>query len=199
MSQKDELQEYLEKLQRMDEQIKDDSDPDELLNAVNRILKELSTEIESPELLKPQLKYINKSNNPDPTFAHEGDSGFDIRAFIDKDVIIPEWSVRIVPTGLYVEVIKGLEVQVRTRSGMAANSEMFVLNSPGTVDSKYRDQIKVILANFGDMPRVIRNGDRIAQGVVCPVYGEGNLRLIKVDKLSETIRGTDGLGSTGIH
>jgi dUTP pyrophosphatase len=80
---------------------------------------------------------------------------------------------------------------------MALDSNLFVLNSPGTVDSGYRGEIKIILANFGEDPVCIRHGDRIAQGVVCPIYGEENLNLVKVKKLSESLRNTDGFGSTG--
>ena len=170
------------------------------MKQVNEVIGNISKDIqvEVKELpLGVTLKYINRSNNPDPAFAEEGDSGFDLRAFIDKDITISEGKLSIIPTGLYFEVEKGLEVQVRTRSGMAANTTMFVLNSPGTVDSRYRGEVKIILLNLDDIPHTIRNGDRIAQGVVCPVYGEGRLVMEKVEILSKTARGKKGFGSTG--
>jgi len=194
------LDAYLKRLERLESEINDDSDPDEIMKQVNEVIGDISKDIqvEVKELpLGATLKFINRSNNPDPSFAEEGDSGFDLRAFIDKDVTISEGKVSIIPTGLYFEVEKGLEVQVRTRSGMAANTSMFVLNSPGTVDSRHRGEVKIILVNLDDIPHTIRNGDRIAQGVVCPIYGEGNLTMEKVEKLSETIRGSKGFGSSG--
>jgi dUTP pyrophosphatase len=147
--------------------------------------------------LSATLKFINKSDNIDPSFANEGDSGFDLRANLTKDVTIPEGKIVIIPTGLYFEVNKGLEIQIRSKRELVSNSGLMVLNSPGTVNSSCRREIQIILANFGDMPRTIRHGDRIAQGVVCPVYGEGNLNMIKVEKLSETTRDDNRFGSSG--
>jgi len=195
---KSKLEEYLGQLKFIDNQLNDDGNPDELMKEVNTIVKELSSDVNPEELLIPELKFVNMSNNPDPSFACEGDSGFDLRAFIEKDINIPAGEVRIIPTGLYFEVNKGLEIQIRSRSGLAANSNMMVLNSPGTIDSFYRGQALIILANFDEMSHTIRNGDRIAQGVVCPVYGEGRLKMSKVQKLSETMRGAGGIGHTGI-
>jgi hypothetical protein len=107
---------------------------------LNKIITGMSNDMQM-DVSKPSLYYINKSNNPDPTFAHEGDSGFDLRAFTDKDITINEGQVKLIPTGLYFEVQKGLEIQIRSRSGLAANSNMFVLNSPGTVDCVTEDTL----------------------------------------------------------
>lgn len=197
---RNDLEDYLKRLEQLDEELSDNSDSTSIMSELNNILNGLSGELEfdvAKKNLSATLKFINTSNNPDPNFAHEGDSGFDLRANLTKDVIIGVDKVAFIPTGLYFEINKGLEIQVRSRSGLALNSNLFVLNSPGTVDSGYRGEIKIILANFGDAPACIRHGDRIAQGVVCPVYGEENLNLIKVEKLSETTRNTDGFGSTG--
>lgn len=201
MSENKALESYLKRLQELDKEINDNSNSDELMEEVNKIIAGISTEIETESVKKnltPDLKYINTSNNPDPEFSHEGDSGFDLRAFITGQVIIPPLRVRTIPTGLYFEVEKGLEVQVRSRSGLADKYYVFVLNSPGTIDSRYRGEAKIILANFGVEDFVVNNGDRIAQGVVCSVYGEGKLNMKKVEKLSETKRNTDGFGSTGV-
>ena len=170
---KSKLQEYLDQLKFIDNQLSDDGNPDELMKEVNTIVKELSSDVNPEELLIPELKFVNMSNNPDPSFACEGDSGFDIRAFINKDITISEGKVSVIPTGLYFEVEKGLEVQIRTKNDIAENTSMFVLNS------SYRGEVKIILVNLDDMPHTIRNGDIIAQGVVCPVYGEGRLKMSK--------------------
>lgn len=196
---KNNLENYLKQLEKIDAQLDgndDDINPDELQLEINKVLSELSKDIET-EVSKPTLKFINKSNNPDPSFAHEGDSGFDLRANINKEVIINVGQTKLIPTGLYFEVNKGMEIQIRSRSGLAAKNNTMVLNSPGTIDSQYRGEIQIILTNFGDMPITIRHGDRIAQGVVCPVYGEGLLDFEKVKELSETKRNVGGFGSTG--
>jgi len=195
------LEEYLRKLQKLEKDLNDDPDDDEMLIELNTIIDGLTKTSQNSiveETLKPKLKFINKSDNPDPTFAKEGDSGFDLRANIEFDMQVPIGKVRIVPTGLYFEVKKGLEIQIRSRSGLAANKGIMVLNSPGTIDSDYRGEVKIILANFGEFPLTVTHGDRIAQGVVCPVYGEGNLDMIKVEKLSETQRNTSGFGDSGV-
>jgi dUTP pyrophosphatase len=195
---KKKLESYLRQLQELDSELTENSDPDELMNEINKVINCLSKDIQV-EISSATLKFVNKSsNNPDPEFACEGDSGFDIRANLEEDVIINEGQVKIIPTGLYFEVDKGLEVQIRTGNEMVANNNLWVLNSPGTIDSSYRGEIMIILANFNDSSRTIRNGDRIAQAVVCPVYGEGKLNMIKVKKLSETTRNDSGFESSGI-
>lgn len=201
---KSDFEDYLKKLEDLDRQLDDnapDTDPSEFISELNTILNGLSQDItldKSKNSLTPTLKFVNLSNNPDPVFAHEGDSGFDLRAHLTEDIIVEVGKVAIIPTGLYFEVNKGFEIQIRSRSGMALKENLWVLNSPGTVDSHYRGEIKIILANFGQLNINIKNGDRIAQAVVCPVYGQGNLNMEKVDRLSETIRNTQGFGSTGI-
>lgn len=196
---KNDLENYLKQLEKIDAQLDGDDDdinPEELQLEINKVLSELSKDIEM-EASRPTLKFINKSNNPDPLFAHEGDSGFDLRANITNDVRIDVGQTKLIPTGLYFEVNKGMEVQIRSRSGLALKNNIMVLNSPGTIDSQYRGEIQIILSNFGDMPITIHNGDRIAQAVVCPVYGEGLLDFEKVEELSETKRNIGGFGSTG--
>jgi dUTP pyrophosphatase len=189
MEKNKQLEEFLKKLQELDRRIdaEDTNDDDDLMIELNKIITSMSKDIQM-DLTKLSLYFVNTSTNPDPEFTNEGDSGFDLRANLTKDIIINEGSVRVIPTGLYFEVNKGLEVQIRTRRKLAENTNIMVLNSPGTVNSGCREEIKIILANFGDIPRTIRHGDKIAQGVVCPVYGEGSLNMVKVEKLSETVR-----------
>ena len=196
------LEGYLKRLQQLESEINPDSDDDELMRELNGIIDGLTQESQLgivKNSINARLKYINLSDNPDPSFAKEGDSGFDIRAFVPHPTHIPPGKIKLIPTGLYIEVEKGLEVQVRSRSGLAANKGIMVLNSPGTVDSAYRGEIQIILANFGEFALTVKNGDRIAQGVVCPVYGEGKLELEKVEKLSNSERNEGGFGHTGVE
>jgi dUTP pyrophosphatase len=144
------------------------------------------------------LHFINKSTNPDPKFEHDGDSGFDLRANLEQPVIIPVGKMKCIPTGLYFEVSKGYEIQERSRSGLARDKQVFVINQPATIDSCNRGEIFVMLINLGENDIQITHGDRIAQGVVCPVVGSGLLTLMKTDQLSPSSRDTNGFGSTGI-
>ena len=195
------LEGYLKKLQRLESEINDDTDDVELIGELNTIIDGLTKESQSGNVknsISARLKYVNESTNPDPTFAKEGDSGFDVRAFIPHPTHIPPGKIKLIPTGLYFEVEKGLEVQIRSRSGLAANKGVMVLNSPGTLDSGYRGELKIILANLGEFPLSVENGDRIAQAVVCPVYGEGKLVIEKVGKLSNSERSDGGFGHTGV-
>jgi dUTP pyrophosphatase len=197
------LQKHLRQLQNLENQINEGTEGINFMDELNGILNGLSSDLQLDVMKNntfPVLNYVNKSNNPDPFFAEEGDSGFDMRAYIPdypNYEIVKIGRVKTIPTGLYFEVEKGLEIQARSRSGLADKSNVFVLNSPGTIDSRYRGQVKIILANLGENDFKVNNGDRIAQGVVCPVYGEGRLTMKKVEKLSESGRGTKGFGSTG--
>ena len=129
-----------------------------------------------------------------PKYETVGSSGMDLAAHIEKDLIINSGDKALVPTGFSLSVPKGYEVQIRPRSGLAAKSGITVLNTPGTIDSDYRGEIKIILINLSKDKFVIRNGDRIAQMVVCPV---AQVQLEEVQELSLTNRGAGGFGSTG--
>jgi dUTP pyrophosphatase len=202
MEQRKILESAIERLKELDRRLSDDEPEEvEVMEELNNILNGLKvTQLDVVKSsINPVLKFVNESPNPDPTFANEGDSGFDLRAYLQDDIEyhVEPWKGVIVPTGLYFEVEKGLEIQVRPRSGLAAKYWVTVLNTPGTVDSRYRGEIQIIFMNLSDDKFIIKNGDRIAQGVVCPVYGEGKLNMNKVEKLSESDRGTKGFGSTG--
>jgi len=153
-------------------------------------------------LVKPKVKVnvVNKSTNPNPEFATDGASGFDLRADLGEDetITLGVGEYTMVPTGLYFEIPEGFELQVRPRSGLAAKYGVTVLNSPGTVDSDYRGEVKVILINHGTKPFVIENGERIAQGVIGGVMGKKMITFQSVEELSDTERGEGGFGSTGI-
>lgn len=129
-----------------------------------------------------------------PVYQTEGASGADIRALIAEPLEIAPGARCAVPTGVYVEVPVGYEVQIRPRSGLAVREGVTVLNTPGTIDSDYRGEIVVIMINLSDKPFRIALGDRIAQMVVCPVV-HGVLE--EVEELSETARGEGRFGHTG--
>lgn len=148
---------------------------------------------------KIKLSFVNESNNPDPEYATNGSSGFDLRANLDSPVRIHPHGVKIIPTGLYFEIPENFEIQVRPRSGLAAKNFVTVLNTPGTIDADYRGEIKVILINHSNTAYVVNHGDRIAQGVLATVTAKNVVNLTKVNKIStDTERGSGGFGSTGI-
>ena len=123
-------------------------------------------------------------------------SGLDLKAGIEKNINIKSKDFTIIPTGLIIEVPQGFEAQVRPRSGLAANNGLTVLNSPGTIDSDYRGEIKVILINLGEGDFLITPGMRIAQLVISPTL-KANISFVK-EILSNTKRGKEGFGSTGL-
>jgi dUTP pyrophosphatase len=148
---------------------------------------------------KIKIGFVNESNNPDPEYATAGSSGFDLRANLDSPITIPPHGVRIIPTGLYFEIPENFEIQVRPRSGLAAKNGVTVLNTPGTVDSDYRGEIKVILINHSEVGFFVNHGDRIAQAVIASVIGKNFVKLNKVNNIDEnTERGSGGFGSTGV-
>ncbi|GAA8345104.1 dUTP diphosphatase [Helicobacter pylori] len=128
-----------------------------------------------------------------PKYQTEGSSGFDLHAV--EEVTIKPHSVGLVRIGICLSLEAGYELQVRTRSGLALNHQVMVLNSPGTVDNDYRGEIKVILANLSDKDFKVQVGDRIAQGVVQKTY---KAEFIECERLDETSRGSGGFGSTGV-
>ena len=129
-----------------------------------------------------------------PKYKTQGSSGLDLMAFIEKSIKLnPKESV-LVPTGISIAIEEDLEIQIRPRSGLAAKSNISVLNTPGTIDSDYRGEIKVILFNHGKNEFIINNKDRIAQMVLAPII---KAEFEEVDELPDTIRGDGGFGSTG--
>lgn len=152
------------------------------------------------EAHKLNFNFKNESNNPDPEYATAGSSGFDLRANLTEPMgLSPRGGFAIVPTGLYFEIPDNFEIQVRSRSGLAAKNQVVVLNSPGTVDADYRGEVKVILINHSDEVFTINHGDRIAQAVIASVIGKNFAKFSKVDNIDEnTERGSGGFGSTGV-
>ncbi len=129
-----------------------------------------------------------------PTYKTDGASGMDLMAFIKEPITLKPNSSCLIPTGLSVAFSKDFEIQIRPRSGLAAKNNISVLNTPGTIDSDYRGELKVILFNHGNSDFLINNKDRIAQMILTPVV---KMDLEETDDLPETIRGEGGFGSTG--
>ncbi len=129
-----------------------------------------------------------------PAYKTSGASGLDLIAFLKKPVILKPKTSSIISTGLSVAFSKDYEIQIRPRSGLAAKDNISVLNTPGTIDSDYRGEIKVIIYNHGDKNFIINNGDRIAQMVLAPVI---KIEFEEKNDLPETVRGEGGFGSTG--
>ena len=130
-----------------------------------------------------------------PKYETKGSSGLDLAANTDKQIKILPGKSEIIPTGLAVAIPKNFEIQIRPRSGLAAKSQISVLNTPGTIDADYRGELKVILINLSDKVFVVKKGLRIAQMVLCPVV---KAKLKEVTELENTERGSGGFGSTGI-
>jgi len=178
---------------------------DETKNELDSILKQTGDlmggwEYDTETMtVKLKVSFINKSENPDPTYEKDGDSGFDIRANNEKTIEIEPGHRALIPTGLYFEIPAGFELQVRSRSGLALKNGIMVLNSPGTVDSGYRGEVGVILYNTDkSTPFYIHKGDRIAQGVIAAVQTMNKTKFVKTDSLSSSERGSGGFGSTGV-
>lgn len=150
---------------------------------------------------KISVKFKNVSNNPDPEYGKEYNSGFDLRAFLPEDscVEIPPLGRVLIPTGLFFELPEGYEMQIRPRSGLAWNHGITVLNTPATIDNDYRGEIKVILSCLSETGFSVINGDRIAQAVISKVNYGKLVDLEKINEISEnTERGTTGFGNSGI-
>lgn len=142
-----------------------------------------------------EIKVINKSNNPLPTYSTEYSSGLDLRANLDNDLVIKPLQRVLVPTGLFIELTEGYEAQIRPRSGLAIKYGITVLNTPGTIDTDYRGEIKIILINLSNEDFTIHHGDKIAQMVIAK-FEKADLNI--VDSLSETVRSDGGFGHSGI-
>ena len=143
-----------------------------------------------------KIKILNTSANALPEYATEGSSGMDIRASLLSPVCLKPLERQLIPTGLFIELPVGHEAQIRPRSGLALKQGITCLNTPGTIDSDYRGEIKVLLVNLSDKEQMINNNDRIAQMVICSVE---KAVLTLVHQLKETVRGDGGFGHTGLQ
>ena len=144
-------------------------------------------------MVKIQVKRISKKALL-PHYETKGSSGMDLRANISKNIYLKSKEIKLIPTGIALAIPKNFEIQIRPRSGLAAKNGISILNTPGTIDSDYRGEIKVILINLGKKKFRIKNGDRIAQMVISPTI---KAKIQEVSSLTKTDRGSGGFGSTG--
>lgn len=140
-----------------------------------------------------EVKVVNKSNHRLPEYQTAGAAGMDLKADISEPIVLKPGEVQVIPTGLYMAIPEGYEIQVRSRSGLAAKNSIFCLNSPGTLDADWRGNTGVILANFGKNNFVVNPGDRIAQAVLNKIE---KIEWNEVAELDETERGEGGFGHT---
>ncbi len=143
------------------------------------------------------VKVLIKKLSPEvksPSYKTNGASGMDLIAFVKKPIKILPGETNLVPTGISIAIPEGYEIQIRPRSGLAAKNQITVLNTPGTIDSDYRGELKIILINHGKKEFIINNNDRVAQMVLTPV---SKIELREVEMLTNTNRGKGGFGSTG--
>ena len=150
-----------------------------------------------PEQITVKISRTNQdfSDVPLPVYATHGSAGMDVCAAVVRELSIAPGETSLVPTGFSIELPQGFEAQVRPRSGLAAKNSVTVLNSPGTIDSDYRGEVKIILTNFGKQPFTVKRGDRIAQMVI---HRYARVEWQEVVKLAETERGAGGFGHTGV-
>jgi len=130
-----------------------------------------------------------------PAYETSGSSGMDLQAYISEEIILKSGERKLIPTGLSIAIPENLEIQIRPRSGLAYKKGISVVNTPGTIDSDYRGEIKVLLINLGKEDFIIKKFERIAQMVVCPIT---KVVLSETNDLPDTIRGEGGFGSTGV-
>ncbi len=142
-----------------------------------------------------QIKIVNKSDNGLPHYATAGAAGMDIRANLQEPVTLAPLERQLIPSGIFMEIPDGYEVQIRPRSGLGFKNGITCLNTPGTIDSDYRGELKILLINLSNEPQIINHNDRIAQLIVAKVE---KAELVLVQQLNETVRADGGFGHTGI-
>jgi dUTP pyrophosphatase len=193
----DSLKEQADKLQEfLDNHDDNELDYDMILQEYGLDVKSLEKEMDnySPKL---DLGYVKLHPDAfDPKYNYETDSGFDLHAV--EEVEIPAFGRALIPTGISFDIKDGYEIQVRSKSGLAINQGLMILNSPGTVDNGYSGEVKGILFNTNNHPVTITKGMKIGQAVLCPVVNGKWVNLVQQNKINEKDRGSNGFGSTGI-
>ena len=193
----DSLKEQADKLQEfLDNHDDNELDYDMILQEYGLDVKSLEKEMDnySPKL---DLGYVKLHPDAfDPKYNYETDSGFDLHAV--EEIEIPAFGRALVPTGISFDIKDGYEIQVRSKSGLAFNQGLMILNSPGTVDNGYSGEVKGILFNTNNHPVTITKGMKIGQAVLCPVVNGKWVNLVQKNKVTEKDRGSNGFGSTGI-
>ena len=178
----------------------DMSNPEAMLESMGINMEDIENHFNqinfNGEFEKIPLKYINDSENNNPEYAYESDSGFDLKS--TEDIWVQANDRKLIPTGLRFDIPLGYEIQVRSKSGLALKQGLMVLNSPGTVDSGYQGEVKVIIFNTTNERIKIEKGQKIAQAVLCPVMNGKWVDLVRVEVIGEKDRNDKGFGSTGI-
>ena len=170
--------------------------PESMLESIGVNAEELEILFSDQSLSKLELNYTNDSDNEQPEYAYESDSGFDLRS--TEELWVQANDRRLIPTGLRFDIPEGYEIQVRSKSGLALKQGLMVLNSPGTVDSGYQGEVKVIMFNTTNERIKIEKGQKIAQAVLCPVVNGKWVNLVKVESIQEKDRNDKGFGSTNL-
>ena len=174
----------------------DVDNPEKFIGDMGIDLDEMDKYFEDSMSPKRVLNYTNDSENNEPEYAYESDSGFDLRS--TEELWIQANGRALIPTGLRFDISDGHEIQVRSKSGLALNQGLIVLNSPGTVDSGYQGEVKVIIFNTTNERIKIEKGQKIAQAVLCPVVNGKWVNLVRVEEIGEKDRNNQGFGSTGL-
>ena len=180
----------------------DMSNPQAMINSMGINMDEMedffikSNDYDSIKNQKVPLSFVNNSENSDPEYAYESDSGFDLRS--TEDFWVQANDRNLIPTGIRFDIPEGYEIQVRSKSGLALNQGLIVLNSPGTVDCGYQGEIKVIMFNTTKERIKIEKGQKVAQAVLCPVVSGKWVDLIRVENINDKDRNSNGFGSTGL-
>ncbi|MBE9492312.1 MAG: dUTP diphosphatase [Bacteroidetes bacterium] len=141
-----------------------------------------------------KIQIVNKSKHPLPSYETSFSAGMDLRANLDKPVILKPMERKLVPTGLFIELPPGYEAQIRPRSGLAVKHGISIVNTPGTIDADYRGEVKIIMINLSNVDFIINDGERIAQMIIS---AHEKAELVQVNMLSETERGKGGFGHSG--
>lgn len=204
MENQKEFDEMQEKLAQLKDYLSADMDGEEDMDIDYDLIKSefgvdllsMEEEIRSHRERSPLRYNLIHPDAIDPKYNYESDSGFDLYSV--NEIVIPPFGRALVPTGICFDIPEGLEIQVRTKSGLAINQGLMVLNSPGTVDAGYNGEVKAIIFNTNNSEFKITKGMKVAQGVLCPVLAGGYVELIKVSEIKEKDRNSNGFGSTGI-
>ena len=194
MSKELDFKEELETLQNFLKQMSNTNNDENELLVSSDVLEQLGDEMENM-VYKVELNYSSKEGRI-LSYNYESDSGFDL--YSTEEVTIPAFGRALVPTGIVLDIPEGFEVQIRSKSGLALNQGLMVLNSPGTIDQGYIGEIKVIIFNTNNQSVVVERGMKVAQAVLANVVSGKFVELNKIENVGQKERGSNGFGSTGI-
>jgi len=194
MSTELDFKEELETLQNFLKQMSDNNNDENELLVSSDVLEQLGDEMENM-VYKVELNYSSKEGRI-LSYNYESDSGFDL--YSTEEITIPAFGRALVPTGIVLDIPEGFEVQIRSKSGLALNQGLMVLNSPGTIDQGYIGEIKVIIFNTNNHSVIVEKGMKVAQAVLANVVSGKFVELNKIENIGQKERGSNGFGSTGI-